>query len=130
MSKLRLVSTKRRPGPTPARDLGKHGAALWRRITQEFDVSDAAGKELLLLAAEATDRAVSLRTQIDATGEVIVVRGVPRDNPLLRNEFAARAFISKCLARLDLEVSKRSPGRPPVGGLGITHVDLMGSDDD
>jgi hypothetical protein len=131
MAKLKVISTKRKPGPNPARDLGKHGAALWRRIAQEYDISDAAGRELLLLAAEALDRATSLREQIDRDGEVIVVKGAMRDNPLLKHELQNRSFISKALARLDLEVPKKRPiGRPLAGGLGITSIDTMGTDDD
>jgi hypothetical protein len=131
MAKLKVISTKRKPGPTPARDLGKHGAALWRRIAEEYDISDAAGRELLLLAAEALDRATSLREQIDREGEIVIVKGAMRDNPLLRHELQNRSFISKCLARLDLEVPKKRPiGRPLTGGLGVTHVDLMGSEED
>ena len=85
----------------------------------------------MLLAAEALDRATSLREQIDRDGEVIVVKGAMRDNPLLKHELQNRSFISKALARLDLEVPKKRPiGRPLAGGLGITSIDTMGTDDD
>ena len=42
--KLKLVETT--PGGPP-RPLGKHGMALWRSIVTEYDVTDAAGIELL-----------------------------------------------------------------------------------
>src|SRR5262245_42694337 len=43
-SKLTLIDTK--PG-SPPRPLLRHGQALWNRITRDYDVTDAAGIELL-----------------------------------------------------------------------------------
>jgi hypothetical protein len=105
----------------PARTLGKAGASLWSRIVEEFDISDSAGKELLLLACECTDRAEALRSQIDKEGEIVKAKdGTMRDHPGLKHELQNRSFVSKVLQRLDLETMKRPIGRPPRGGLGIT----------
>ena len=41
----------------PARKLGKYGADLWARVTDEDDMSDAAGVEMLTSACQALDRA-------------------------------------------------------------------------
>jgi hypothetical protein len=38
--------------------LGDHGKNLWLQIISEYDVSDAGGRELLLLACQSLDRAV------------------------------------------------------------------------
>jgi phage terminase small subunit len=119
MKKLSLVDGRSKN--SPPRALGKAGQALWDRVLADFDVADAAGVELLTLACEATDRAESLRRQIDETGEIIHTRSGLRDNPLLRHELAARAFVTRTLCRLGLNSEPlRAPGRPPGGGLGVT----------
>jgi hypothetical protein len=84
-AKLKLIETS----GGPPRALGKHGMALWRRVQDEYDVSDAAGVELLCLAAQALDRAKICREQIDQMGELGVVNGVAvKEHPLLRHEIA------------------------------------------
>lgn len=110
--------------PKPARTLGKAGANLWARIVEEYDVGDAGGKELLLLACECLDRAEALRKLIDEEGEVQTVNGVMRDHPGLKHELQNRSFVAKALARmgLNLEVPVRPVGRPVRGGLGVTEA--------
>jgi hypothetical protein len=117
------------PGATshePPRTLGDHGKNLWLRIISEYDVSDAGGRELLLLTCQALDRAEALREQIDREGEVQKIKGVLRDHPALKHEFQNRSFIAKALARmgLNLEVPVRPVGRPPIGGYGVTDTDI------
>jgi hypothetical protein len=46
------------------------GAGLWRSITSEYGVEDAGGIEMLLQDCTALDRAESLRSQIEADGEI------------------------------------------------------------
>jgi hypothetical protein len=119
---LKVVSKVPFTGSEPARSLGEPGTSLWNRITSGYHIADAGGKELLLLACEATDRAVSLRQIIDREGEIIHTRNGPRDHPALRHELQNRALISKLLVRLGLDVEVQPPrpvGRPPVG-IGIT----------
>ena len=105
------------PGATshrPTRNLGEHGMDLWDRIIAEYEISDAAGRELLTLACQAIDRAEALRALIDAEGEVVTTpRGV-RDHPGLRHELAARAFVAKALNQLGLTMEPLRPfaGRP------------------
>ena len=43
---LKVVKPVRTGGNNPPRTLGKHGLALWGRITSEYAIEDAAGKEL------------------------------------------------------------------------------------
>lgn len=104
-------------GAKPPRPLGNHGTNLWNRITTEYDISDAAGRELLVLGCEALDRAQACREAIERDGEVQVTRnGFAKEHPLLRAELASRAFVSKTLSKLGLDVEPlRSghPGRPP-----------------
>ena len=45
----------------PSRKLGKYGADLWSKVTDEYDMSDAAGVEMLTQACQALDRAEDLR---------------------------------------------------------------------
>jgi P27 family predicted phage terminase small subunit len=95
------------------------GLSLWTRITSEYDVSDAAGRELLVIACEAADRASSCRDAIERDGEVQTSRnGYRREHPLLRAELHSRAFVAKMLLRLGLDVEpmRAGPGRPPKQG--------------
>ena len=123
-TKLKVVRSA--TGNEPPRTLGDHGKNLWNRIVSEYDVSDAGGRELLLLACQSLDRAEALREQIDREGEVQKIKGVLRDHPALKHELQNRSFIAKALARmgLNLEVPVRPVGRPPIGGYGITAEDV------
>ena len=119
---IRLVSKPAFSGREPPRNLGEPGLALWNRIMTSYRIADHGGREMLLLACEATDSAVSLRAIIDREGEIIHTRNGPRDHPALRHELANRALVSKLLVRLGLDVEVQPPrpvGRPPMG-IGIT----------
>jgi hypothetical protein len=50
----------------PSRKLGNHGLSLWTKVTTEYDMSDAAGAEMLTQACQALDRAELLRVQLTA----------------------------------------------------------------
>jgi len=103
----------------PPRSLGKPGRSLWDRVMREYAIRDAGGIELLLLACEATDRAASLRDQIDRDGELIPTRSGLKEHPGLKGELANRAFVSRTLQRLGLDVEpvRMGVGRPG-GGIG------------
>jgi hypothetical protein len=111
VTKLRLIDSS---AAGPPRPLGRVGAALWDRVCRDFDITDAAGIELLCLACQALDRAEACREQIDYHGEAAVNEaGYIRQNPLLRDELANRAFVSKTLERLGLNTEPvKSIGRP------------------
>jgi P27 family predicted phage terminase small subunit len=103
-------------GNKQPRTLGNHGTSLWNRITSEYAIEDAAGRELLALACAALDRAEACRDAIDRDGEVLLTRlGVAKEHPALRAELASRAFVAKMLLRLGLDVEpmRSGPGRPP-----------------
>jgi hypothetical protein len=107
--------------PRPPRTLGAPGASLWARIVEEYQVNDAGGIELLCLACETLDRVQALRELIDSEGEVVRTKNGLRDHPALRHELAGRAFISKCLSRMgvNVEATSRPVGRPAGPGSGI-----------
>jgi hypothetical protein len=100
--------------PDPPRPLGPAGMAMWRSIQAEYNIQDQGGVTMLQIGCQAFDRAERLRTCIDADGEVIHVRGVPRAHPALRDEVAARAQVMRCLEKLGLNLEPiKQIGRPP-----------------
>ena len=99
----------------PPRQLGKHGMQLWRAVTAEYAIEDAGGVEMLCEAAQALDRAEECAAAIARDGVSLRLKaGLTKDNPLLKHELAARAFVVRTLARLGLDVEPVRPiGRPP-----------------
>jgi hypothetical protein len=90
---------------------------LWSTITSEYNITDAGGIEILMQVCAATDRVESLAEQINEEGETIMIKGVPKSHPLLRDEIQIRAFVVRGLQRLGLNVEAVKPvGRPPAGG--------------
>ena len=105
--------------------LGQAGADLWRRITSAYQIDDVGGQQMLFEICSAADRVSALRQRIDQDGEIITVRGVPREHPGLKAELAGRAFIVKTLPALGLDVEPtRSAAGRPGGGPGITWREL------
>jgi hypothetical protein len=116
---LQLVPSHPPTDPDPPSTLAEPGRDLWRRLTAAYDFRDEGGKELLTQLCASTDRAESCRAQIDRDGELLVVKGGAfREHPLLRTELACRAFISRTIMRLGLNVEpiKPGPGRPGSWG--------------
>jgi hypothetical protein len=113
-------STSSLNGPEPPATLAQAGTDLWRRITQAYRIDDQGGRQMLFEICAAADRVAALRERVDADGEIITVRGMPREHPGLKAELAGRAFICKQLRALglDVEPTRPTPGRPP-GGSGI-----------
>ena len=113
--KLQIVQTGTPPPlPGPPRKLGTHGLALWRSVHCEYLITDAGGIELLALACQALDRAEECKAAIDNDGAMIKTKDGVREHPLLKGELANRAFVSRCIARLglDVEALRSGPGRP------------------
>ena len=105
-------------GPQPSRTLGNHGRSLWYSVMDEYAVEDVGGREMLLQACQALDRAEALRIEIDRDGPIIRTRGTVKDHPALKHELANRAFVVRTLARLGLNFETVKPvGRPtePIG---------------
>ena len=98
---------------SPPRKLGKHGAALWASVLRDFDMSDAAGREMLCSACQALDRAEACREIIEDEGEMIRTKTGPKENPLCKIELGNRAFVVRTLSKLGLDVEPVGrPGRP------------------
>lgn len=99
--------------PSPPRELGKHGLSLWKRVHDEYDISDAGGIELLAQACAAVDRAEALAECVSRDGVVIYAKPGPKAHPALKEELAARAFVCRTLQRLGINVEAiKPPGRP------------------
>jgi hypothetical protein len=107
-----------RTGNKPIRKLGKPGTGLWRSVVDEYDISDAGGLEMLSLACQQLDRAEACRAAIDRDGEMIRGKNGMREHPLLRHELAARAFVTRTLQRLGLNVEAIKPVGRPAHGIG------------
>jgi hypothetical protein len=112
---LSLVSNLVRKVPEPPCELGNHGRALWQSVMTQYDITDAGGWEILRQACLACDRAEACREIIDEQGELITSRGAIKSHPLLREELANRAFVTKAIGRLGLDLEPiKSVGRPPA----------------
>ena len=113
--KLKLVASNDPLPGSPPRNIGKHGMELWRSIQDDYAVNDAGGIEILLQGCQALDRAESCREKIDREGETMRLKsGLYKDHPLLRHELSNRAFVTRCIQRLGLDVEAVKPrGRPP-----------------
>jgi hypothetical protein len=100
--------------PQPPSHLGEAGLEVWRSIQASYQIDDPGGLALLRTAAEASDRIASVRQQIDQQGELLVIKGVPRVNPLCAVERDQRAALIRALKalNLDLEPLRDRPGRP------------------
>jgi hypothetical protein len=120
---LRIVAGPKLPEPPG--HLGEHGRELWHGIMLSYEITDPGGLALLQTACEAQDRIASVRVQIEQQGELLMVRGLPRVNPLCAVERDARAALVRAIRymNLDIEPLRDRVGRP-AGGIGITHNQL------
>jgi hypothetical protein len=101
-------------GVQPARKLGVHGMASWRAIQAEYRIDDCGGVELLTQICAATDRLEAMSAQINRDGEMIRTKTGMRAHPLIREETALRAFITRAIEKLGIGVEAiKEPGRPP-----------------
>lgn len=101
------------PFPQPHRPLSKAGQSLWDRLQSEYEITDAAGLELLQVACEATDGAASIAKRISVEGASVQTRHGVKEHPLLRSENAARGIVLRALRQLGLtDQPILKPGRP------------------
>jgi hypothetical protein len=112
-AKLTVVKPAQRTASVPEH-LGAAGRELWASIQASYAIADPGGLALLQQAAEAADRIASVRKQIDEAGELLVLKGIPRVNPLCAVERDQRAALVRCLRNLNLDVEplRDHPGRP------------------
>jgi hypothetical protein len=92
--------------------------ALWRRVTAEYDIEDAAGIELLTQSCAAVDLSEALADRIAQDGEVIRTKDGLKVHPAVKDSLAARGLAIRTLTRLGLnwEPLRAGPGRPPGRG--------------
>jgi len=115
--KLHVITAGAPPAdPLPTTPpLGEAGMQLWRRVTGEYDMSDAAGYEMLKQACEAIDDLARYSEIIGQDGSMITTSAGRKEHPLIKHQAIARAFIVRTLSRLGLnfEPVRSSIGRPP-----------------
>jgi len=117
---LKIVGAPQPTGTQPPRKLGAHGMALWQTVQAEYEIEDVGGVETLSQICGALDRLEAIHAQIDEDGEIILIKGVPKVHPLLRDEIQIRAFIVRGLQRLGIavEATTKPVGRPNKGFVG------------
>jgi hypothetical protein len=116
MKKPRLTVVPTKPNAlAPPSSLGQAGAKLWERIQSEFRVDDAPGAATLEEICAAADRLAEYAEVIGRDGPLLKTKTGFRDHPLLKIELATRAFITRALHRLNLDVEapRDTVGRPP-----------------
>ncbi len=95
--------------------LKKEGAALWRELTSEYGIADAAGLALATTAAECLDRVRAAQAAIAKHGEIVIDRyGAPKLNPACGLEKDARNGLLSAFKALNLDIEplRDGPGRP------------------
>ena len=116
--KLTLVAPASDPGGTP--DIfGPAGTRLWKAITGEWLIEDAASLEVLQQCCHSADMVARLRQLIDQDGACVRTKGgLIREHPAVRHELAYRQFIVRALGKLGVltEPLLDGPGRPPKFG--------------
>lgn len=99
----------------PPLNLGTSGASAWTSIQNEYQISDAGGLELLNQMCAALDDITSYDEIISHDGIVIRTKTGTRAHPLLKEKLSLRAFVTRTIQRLGLniEVVRPTSGRPP-----------------
>lgn len=95
--------------------LSREAAAWWRKITEEYEIADEAGKLILQTALEAFDRMRQSQEILKRDGMTVTDRfGQPKAHPMTTTERDARASLLAGIKQLnlDLEPLKDGPGRP------------------
>lgn len=113
-----LPSTARAYGvgdaPAPSH-LSTEAKGWWRKVVNEYEISDDTGLLLLQTALESFDRMRSAQRVIKREGQSVRDRfNFPRAHPLLTVERDSRAGMLAALKQmnLDLEPLNDRPGRP------------------
>jgi hypothetical protein len=101
--------------PKPPKSVSPAAKKIWRELTTEFAIDDAAGLRILADGLESWDRAQQCR---EAIGDDLVVMdryGSPKPHPLLTLERDYRDAWLRALKALNLDVepTRDGPGRPP-----------------
>ena len=100
----------------PPHGISQGAKVLWKKITKEYDVADAAGLAILEAGLQSYDRAAEAKKILDVEGPVVTDKyGQRKSHPAATCELSNRAAWLNALRmlNLDVEVSNRGPGRPP-----------------
>jgi P27 family predicted phage terminase small subunit len=95
--------------------LSNEAKQIWKELSVEYAISDAAGLRILRVALEAFDRAQAARTAIDRDGLTVIDKaGQVKSHPLLPIERDSRAAFLAGLKALNLDIEPlKDIGRPP-----------------
>ena len=107
-----------KPAPIP-KELGRPGRALWKALTQEYNITDSAGLCILLSVCRSEDTIQKLLAIIEVDGPVVVDRfNQKQPHPLLAAIRGAEQTKRQALTslRLDIEPLAARPGKQPLGG--------------
>jgi len=97
----------------PPRQLGKQGLTFWNAVMHEYSIEDIGGVEVLAQICAALDRAEQCAEQVDRDGPTVETKSGLREHPALKGELANRAFVTRNLQRLGLNIETLKPvGRP------------------
>jgi P27 family predicted phage terminase small subunit len=99
----------------PPKNLSREAKATWRKIQDEYQITDEAGLLILATACESFDRMRQAQASIEAEGATFPDRfGQPRPHPATVIERDSRAAMLAALKQLnlDLEPLRDGPGRP------------------
>lgn len=101
---------------TDPKQLSAEARTLWRRLSDDYAIEDAAGLHLLTTACEAFDRMREAQALIREHGACTQDRfGQLRPNPATTIERDSRAAMLSALKALNLDIEplRDAPGRPP-----------------
>jgi hypothetical protein len=90
--KLKLVKSTPSNVIAPPHRLSGHGTDLWIVIQTEYAITDGSGVEVLMQACASLDRAEEMAAAIDRDGPIVLVKGVPREHPLLRSRLTSSQY--------------------------------------
>ena len=105
---------KSSPARAPVTLMSAEARAWWRRLQQEYGISDEGGRLLLQTAMEAYQRMRDAQEAVSAEGMTVKDRfGAIKVHPLLNVERDCRAQMLAALKALRLDVEPvKAPGRP------------------
>lgn len=109
-----MVVGRKREGSAPV-GLSAAARRWWKRLVQEYDITDPAGELLLEQALRCFDRAEQARAVLDKDGVTTTdSRGRPKTHPATSVERDSRAGMLSALKamNLDFEPLKDRAGRP------------------
>ena len=76
---------------------------MWRRVTAEYAIDDAAGVEMLTQCCQAVDLAEALSARIAEDGEIIRTMNGIKAHPAIKDGLAARSFVVQNIAEIGPE---------------------------